>query len=429
MSDDEIRDLLDLGAQDVPTPGAGPAGDGAGPGVGRGASQAGHGVGSSDELTAEQLWSAGRRERNRGRAWVGGLGAAAAAASILGIVWAQGFAGGDTGPVTPATQSPSPIVEEDATQTSEPTPDDDATPTGTISIPNALGSSRVVVLSEGGWDPSGELTPLTQDDAVGGHWLPVDTTTEPPQVGDDVNGDRGLTYDGTTWRFRECGIDVRVPGLLENSLLVATGEPVIMPDPDPGAACVTPELMPEEWVDLLTHEPRLSTDGALLVLSGRTGTAPLAPVGLALLGEGVTDPTGGPTRAVTAEDLAAGLTEVPADVAIGDIGVSDHLDLQPGHATTLSVSDGILTLDVGCPAPLRGPAWFSEADPELGTWQLTAALPKEPSCAGPGTSGAAAGDAELWRQMLAQGVFLHHFGDYVILDGKADEAWAGADGS
>src|SRR5690606_19712064 len=65
MSDDEIRDLLDRGVQDPD---------------------------ASEELTAEQLWSAGRRRRTRGRAWIGGLGAAAAAASILGVVWAQGLA-------------------------------------------------------------------------------------------------------------------------------------------------------------------------------------------------------------------------------------------------------------------------------------------------------------------------------------------------
>ena len=645
MSDEEIRDLLDLGAQE-PDPG--------------------------DALTAEQLWSAGRRQRNRGRAWIGGLGAAAAAASILGVVWVQGLSGGGTTPLPPATQSPSPSVEVDSGARGEPylarfdrantepaeqlsgasvpasledltgtwigpageefsfnestltvTPSScetgsaevELTPEGRLQVLNAwddwpvvdcaspefmmpwrqillhdpllsldgetllvsgldgttdeprvhvalslepaddqgfiwvdgtaqtgvtpirlgddvelhvsgsgdasrldaihevtlksprtcdlalrsslrsdrvlvassgqgcasnsaeiallssgptLGfdgdtmvisgtipesllagatdtpddpsagrraeelaapSSVVVVLSEGGWAPSGVLSPLADEDATGRHWLPVDTEVVPPIVGDDVGGDRGLTYDGTSWRVRECGIDVTVPGRLEVGVLVATGDPVVVPDPDPGAACVTPELMPDEWAAVLTSQPRLSTDGEILVISGRTDDGPLEPVGMALLGDGVVDPTGGPTRAVTLEDLAGGLTEVPSDIAVGDVGVSDHLDLQPGYDTTLTVRDGILTLDVGCPSPLRGPAWFSQVGPEEDSWQLTAALPREPSCGGQFRNEAAAGEAELWRQMLAHGTFLHHFGDYVILDAMADEVWASADGS
>lgn len=314
---------------------------------------------------------------------------------------------------------------DDLSQTSEPE-EDDATPAGTISIPNALGSSAVIVMSEGGWTPSGVLSPLVDEDATGRHWLPVDTEVVPPIVGDDVGGERGLTYDGTNWRVRECSIDVTVPGRLEDSILVATGDPVVVADPDPGAACVTPELMPDQWAEVLTSRPRLSTDGQILVLVGRTDDGPLAPVGMALLGDGVTDPRGGPTTVVTAEDLAAGLTEVPGEVAVEDIGVSDHLDLQPGHTTTLSLQDGIVSLDVGCDEPLRGPAWFSQIGPDDDRWQLTAALPQEPACAGPDQ---AAGEAELWRQMLAQGTFLHHFGDYVIVDAMVDAEWASAGGS
>lgn len=302
------------------------------------------------------------------------------------------------------------------------------TATGTISIPNVIGSSTVVVMSEGGWDPSGVLTPLRHEEAVGRHWLPVNTQAVPPIVGDDVGGERGLTFDGTNWRVRECGIDVTVPGRLEDSVLVATGDPVVVPDPDPGAACVFPGLMPDEWASVLTSRPRLSTDGSILVLVGRTDDGPLEPVGMALLGDGVSDPSGGPTRAVTAEELAAGLTELPRDVAIEDIGVSDHLDLQPGHSTTLTLQDGMVALDVGCGELLRGPAWFSQVGHEDERWQLTAALPQEPDC-GADTGRAAAGEAELWRQMLAQGAFVHHFGDYVIVDAMVDAVWAGAGSS
>lgn len=388
MSDEEIRDLLDLAVAQVTEPD------------------------DRDYPSAEQLWTAGRRQRNRGRAGVTGLGVAAAAAGVLGIVWAQGLGGGDAAPA-PATDG----------VTSETSEGDGSTST----IPTVSGSSVVVVLSEGGWEPSGMLTPLTDEEARGGHWLPVDTQALPPVVGDDVGGDRGLTYDGTNWRVRECGTDVTVPGRLEDSILVATGDPVVVADPDPGAACVTPELMPDEWAEVLNSRPRLSTDGQILVLVGRTDDGALAPVGMALLPEGIEAPQGGPTTVVTAEDLAAGLAEVPGEVAVEDIGVSDHLDLQPGHSTTLSVQDGMVSLDVGCAEPLRGPAWFSQIGPEDDRRQLTALLPQEPNCAAAGP--ASAGEAELWRQMLAQGAFLHHFGDYVIVDAMVDAVWASAGGS
>lgn len=322
---------------------------------------------------------------------------------------------------------PAPPIDG-TTPTSGPEDEVGETATGTISLPNALGSSTVVVMSEGGWDPSGVLTPLTDEEASDGHWLPVDTQAVPPIVGDDVGGERGLTFDGTHWRFRDCGIDVTVPGRLEDSVLMATGDPVVVPNPDPGAACVFPGLMPDEWAAVLTSQPRLSTDGSILVLVGRTDDGPLEPVGMALLGGEVADPSGGPTRAVSAEELAVGLIEVPQRVAVQDIGVSDHLDLQPEHATTLSIRDGIVSIDVGCPEPLRGPAWLSPIGPE-DRWQLTAALPQEPDCAGDGTPQAAAGEAELWRQMLAQGAYLHRFGDYVIVDAVVDAAWGAADDS
>jgi len=138
-------------------------------------------------------------------------------------------------------------------------------------------------------------------------------------------------------------------------------------------------------------------------------------VGMAFLADGDDDPQGGPTAPVTLEDLAAGLVEVSGDVAVQDVGVSDVRDPQPGHATRLSVEDGVVSIDVGCAEPLRGPAWFSHVGPEDTAWQLTAALPTEPDCAG-----AAADDAELWRQLLAHGAFLHRFGDYVIVDVWAD---------
>ncbi|USQ79684.1 hypothetical protein [Ornithinimicrobium faecis] len=277
-------------------------------------------------------------------------------------------------------------------------------------LPESSGPSVLVVMSEGAWEPTGELTPLTDRQAVDQRWLPVTTDSEPPEVGLDPSGDRGLSFDGTTWRIRDCGIDISMDGAIENGRLLTRGEPVVVPDPDPGAACTFP-LTADDWVGILTGEPMLSTDSEILVIEGTVEDSFQVPVGMALLPAGVTDPTVGPVTTVTPEDLAAGLTEAPAD----DIGVSDVRDPQPEHATTLSMQDHVVTVDVGCDEPLRGPAWFTHVGPEEFNWQLVAALGNDPDCAGP-----AAADAQLWRQMLAEGVFLHHSGDYVILDSMAE---------
>lgn len=310
------------------------------------------------------------------------------------------------------------FVPDDTTATTEPpTPPDEETedPPASDAAPGPTGPSALVVMSEGSWEPSGELSPLTDGLAVDRRWLPVSTDSQPPEVGADPSGDRGLSFDGTTWRIRDCGVDISVDGAIENGRLLARGEPDVVPDPDPGAACVF-SLTPEDWVSILTGEPLLRTDGEILVVQGEVEDADQVPVGMAFLPDGASDPSVGPVSSVTPEDLAAGLTETPA----ADIGVSDIRDPQPDHDTALSVQDGMVTVDVGCDEPLRGPAWFSQVGPEEFTWQLTAALSIEPDCAD-----AAKEDALLWQQMLAEGVFLHHSGDYVILDSMAEPAPAG----
>lgn len=400
MSDEEIRDLLDLGAEGMPY---GPPIDG------------------------EATWAAGRRHRVR-YSWGTGLAAAAAAAAI-GIVWSQGLPGGDdvTPPPAGGTETPvQPTLPEGEVTTATDDDPDDATGEETESgqgpeagIPEVLGPPVLVVLSEGEWEPTGQLTPLTAQEAQGRRWLPVTTDSESPEVGTDPGNGRGLSFDGDTWRIRDCGIDISGPGTVEDGRLMITGELTIDPDPDPGAACLMP-VTSQEWAALLTGGPQVGTDGEILVLSGGTGQEQLEPAGLALVPDGVSDPRGGPVSPVSAEDLAAGLTELSAEQAAGDVGVSDLRDPQPDHATSLSMQDGVVTVDVGCAEPLTGPAWFSQVGPEDYMWQLTAALPADPDCAGP-----SAQDAELWRQMLARGAFLHRFGDYVVVDAWADPAVSG----
>ncbi|WP_256841492.1 hypothetical protein [Ornithinimicrobium cryptoxanthini] len=322
-------------------------------------------------------------------------------------------------------EQPTPPV--DATPTSEPPDDGSADPTegetGTETpanrddIPLVVGTPTVVVMSEGGWAPTGELTPLTDATAVNRHWLMVQVIDDSGVV-DQPWSDYGLTFDGSAVHVRECSVDVSVPGHLRDGVFVATGEPQWVDDPDPGSDCPVP-VYTDEWVQILTSEPRMSTDGEILVIAGGADDTQLGPVGLALLADGVDDPQGGPTAPVTLDDLAAGLVEVRGDVAVQDVGVSDVRDLQPEHTARLSLEDGVVTVDVGCAEPLRGPAWFSQVGPDDADWRLTAVLPAEPDC-----TGAGAADAELWRQMLAHGAFLHHFGDYVILDGWADPALA-----
>lgn len=324
----------------------------------------------------------------------------------------------DDAPTSEALESTDPTEGETGSET----------PTYRDDIPLVVGTPRVIVMSEGGWAPTGELTPLTEETATGKRWLPVTTESDPPEVGADPNGDRGLSFDGTTWRIRDACIDIRVRGGLQDGVLTTTGEPEVVPDPDPGAGCIMP-LTPEEWEALLTGEPRLSTDGDILVISGGGDDAQLSPVGMAFVAEGTDDPQGGPTAPVTVEDLATGLVEVPGDTAAGDVGVSDVRDLQPDHAARLSLDDGTLSVEVGCEDALRGPAWFAQVGPDEADRQLIAALPAgtapgQPAGTPPGCSGAAAVEAELWRQLLAHGVFLHHYGEYVILDGWADPALA-----
>lgn len=316
---------------------------------------------------------------------------------------------------------------DDATSTSESPDDGSADPTegetGTEAptyrddIPLVVGTPKVIVMSEGEWAPSGELTPLTEEAATGRRWLPVTTESEPPEVGLDPSGERGLSFDGTTWGIRDCGIDIRVRGGLQAGLLTTNGEPEVVPDPDPGAACVFP-LTPEDWEAILTGETYLATDGDVLVIRARLGDVQLEPVGMALLPEGVEDPRGGETPPVERPTLEAGLTELPAHLA-AEMNVSSVRDAQPSHDTTLSLNDGEVAVGVGCAEPLRGPAWFSSVGPQESDRQLTSALPDDPGC-----TGDAAADAELWRQMLAHGLFLHRFGDYVILSGWADPALA-----
>ncbi len=406
MSDEEIRDLLDLGAESMPY---GPP------------------------IDAEASWLAGRRSRNTRRAWGTGV-LAAAAALAAGVVWTQGLGTQEVShppaanpPVSPTGDTPASsddtadTLGEDLTVlTGEPSSAPDPTtgeqePSGDPGTPGDAGTPEIVIMSQGAWEPSGELRPLTAQEATGSRWLPVTTEADPPQVGDDVAAERGLSFDGTTWRIRDCGVDVSVAGGVQDGVLVTSGEPQVVPDPDPGAACTGP-LRSEDWVSILTSEPQVSTDGPILVISGELDGIPAAPAALALRPEG-TQTTGGGTTAVSAEELAGGLTEVPGATAAEQVGLSDVRDPQPEQATTLSVQDGTVTVDVGCAEPLQGPAWFSQVGPEEFNWQLTAALPRTPDCAG-----SAAEDAELWRQMLAQGAFLHHFEDYVLVDSWADPA-------
>ena len=74
MSDEEIRELLDLGVEDL---------------------ELGH------PIEAGASWAAGRRIRTR-RSWGVGLGAVAAAATIVGVVWSQGLTGGEVQTPPPA---------------------------------------------------------------------------------------------------------------------------------------------------------------------------------------------------------------------------------------------------------------------------------------------------------------------------------------
>lgn len=309
----------------------------------------------------------------------------------------------DHAPTSEPPESAAPT--EDATGTETPTSRDD--------MPLVVGTPTVVVMSEGEWAPSGELTPLTAEKAVDRRWLMVEVTGGTGVVSEPLS-DYGLTFDESALRVRECSVDVTVPGDLRDGVFVATGEPAIVEDPDPWADCPVP-VYTDEWVQILTAEPRMSTDGRILVVAGHVGDQQLEPLGLALLPEGADRPVGGPTTPVTQEDLTGGLSEVPARQAVDAVGVSDVRDPQPAHATRLSVADGVVTVDVGCTEPLRGPAWYSQMGPDDADWQLTAVLPDEPDC-----QGAASDDARMWRQLLAHGAFLHRFGDYVIVDSWVD---------
>ena len=229
MSDDEIRDLLDLGVQE-------PAG--------------------GDALSAEQLWSAGRRQRNRGRAWLGGLGAAAAAASLLGIVWAQGLAGGDAAPPpsdeTPDTMpSPSPTVDGGEDARGEPFfarfESADSEPAAQLS-----GASRPATLEDlqGTWHgPFGELF------GFDGDTFTVDTGAPCHEGGSqqvEVSPEgRLLVADGIAWEQVDCSAD------------------------DEGRV---------GWRYALQQEPLLSMDGGTLIISGLDGTSddPRVPVALTL---------------------------------------------------------------------------------------------------------------------------------------------------
>lgn len=285
-------------------------------------------------------------------------------------------------------------------------------------IPLVVGTPRLVVMSEGEWAPTGQLTPLTAEEAVGRRWLMV-SVGEAAGVVEEPWQDHGLTFDGSALRIRDCSVDVTVPGEVRDGVFVATGEADVVDDPDPAMDCPVP-VYSQEWMQILTHEPTLSTDGEILVIAGGTDDLRLEPVGLALVPDGVEEPVGGPMPRVELGTLAGGLSEVPADQA-RELNVTGVRDAQPEHATTLAVVDGQVVVDVGCAEPLRGPAWFSPLnDYDV----LTAVVPSDPDCAG-----AAAEDAELWGQLLARGVFLHHYGDYVLVDGWADPALGQVDGS
>lgn len=299
------------------------------------------------------------------------------------------------------------VPDDDTAATGEPPEQGAEDPPVSADLPAKARSLQLIVMSEGEWAPTGELTPLTAEETEGRRWFNVDIDRPAPTLPGGPG--YGLDFDGSSVHVRACSVDVTVPGDLVDGVFVATGEPEWVEDPDPGIDCPVP-VYTDEWVQVLTNEPRLSTDGEILVIAGGAGDTQLEPVGMALLPDGVSDPTVGPVTPVTVEDLAAGLTETPAE----EIGVSDVRDPQPEHATTLSVQDGMVSVDVGCPEPLRGPAWFSHVGPEEFNWQLTAALTIDQDCAGPAVE-----DALLWQQMLAQGAFLHHSGDYVILDSMA----------
>lgn len=285
------------------------------------------------------------------------------------------------------------------------------TPTYRDDIPLVVGTPRVVLMSEGRWEPSGELTPLTAAGAEGRRWFQVDNDRPGPALPGGPG--YGLDFDGSAAHVRECSVDVTVPGNLRDGVFVATGEPQWVNDPDPGLDCPVP-VYTDEWVQILTSEPRMSTDGEILVIAGGADDVRLEPVGMALQSASTEESNDEPGPQIGLDGLAAGLVEVPVDQAFGE-GISDLRDAQPDHTTTLSVTDGIVSVDVGCDEPLRGPAWYSYVGPEDIHWQLTAAVADAPDC-----EGAAADDAELWRQMLANGIFLFPLEGQWLVDSWAD---------
>lgn len=324
----------------------------------------------------------------------------------------------------PAVDDAAPTSEGPDEESADPTADSPGSeePTPPDGIPLVVGTPTVVLMSEGEWAPTGELTALTAEQAEGRRWFQVEHDDPGPTLPGGPG--YGLDFDGSSVHVRECSVDVTVPGELRAGVFVATGEPQSVDDPDPGIDCPVP-VYTDEWVQILTSEPRMSTDGEILVIAGGGDGTQLEPVGMALVAAGVEDARGGPTAPVTVEDLGAVLFEVPGEVAAQDVGVSDVRDIQPGHTASFSLEDGAVSIGVGCDEQLSGPAWLSHVGPEDTDWQLIAVLPEVSppgEASASGCTGVAAVEAELWRQLLAHGVFLHHFGDYVILDGWADPA-------
>lgn len=301
----------------------------------------------------------------------------------------------------------------DTTATSEPPEAGGEDPPVSGDQPVMVGTPQLILMSEGRWEPTGELTPLTAEETEGRRWFQVEDDRPGPTLPGGPG--YGLDFDGSSVHVRFCGVDVTVAGSVQDGLFRDSGGVDVVDDPDPGIDC--PSLLaPTEWVQVLTNEPRMSTDGEILVISGGVGDVQLEPVSMAMSLQGTptsTDPIG---LRLTPEALAMGLAELPESEALSE-GLDDVRDPQPEHTTILSVEDGVVRVDVGCSEPLQGPVWYSHVGPEDVHWQLTAALPEAPDCAG-----SAAADAELWRQMLAHGVFLFPFEGNRIVDSWAEPA-------
>lgn len=124
----------------------------------------------------------------------------------------------------------------------------------------------VIVLGpDGRGAPGPDPEAMDADDLVGTTWRVLDPAAgmEPYYADSDLFA--SLTFDGSRWAVRDCGLDLSAPGTAGEQVRI-TGEWELGPDPDPGAACAS-AANSGGWVDFMGGHPWISRSGQTLVLS------------------------------------------------------------------------------------------------------------------------------------------------------------------